>query len=428
MASDDTLLAAARDIFRQIAQRLDAPFSIELWDGSVVPLGPNADPQLLIRLAGPGVIGAIVRRPSLETVIRQYATGGIDFAGADMLTFIEKARAKKIRLKPRDMPLGHLLWRALPFLFARSPATASQTFEGRSDADFIRFHYDLGNDFYRLFLDPEMQYSCAYFTDWDNSLEQAQRDKLDMICRKLRLQPGDRFLDIGCGWGGLLCHAASRYGVSAHGVTLSQEQYDYTRAKVRGLGLERQVTVELGSYENLSGQYDKIASIGMYEHVGIANYPRYFGTLNRLLRDRGLLLNHGITRRAKTSRRRFNRIRAERRLMQKYVFPGFELDHIGHSLTAMEAAGFEVHDVEGWRAHYARTCRLWHQRLAANADIATALVGAEKYRIWIAYLAGVSYAFADGSLRIYQTVASKHAAKGASGMPPTRSHLYRTDG
>ncbi len=428
MASDDTLLAAARDIFRQIAERLDAPFSIELWDGSVVPLGPNADPHLLIRLAGPGVIGAIARRPTLETVIRQYATGGIDFAGADMLTFIEKARAKKIRVKPRDMPVGQLFWRALPFLFAPSPATASQTFKGRSDADFIRFHYDLGNDFYRLFLDPEMQYSCAYFTAWDNSLEQAQRDKLDMICRKLRLQPGDRFLDIGCGWGGLLCHAASRYGVSAHGVTLSQEQYDYTRAKVSGLGLEGQVSVELGSYENLSGQYDKIASIGMYEHVGIANYPRYFGTLNRLLRDRGLLLNHGITRRAKTSHRRFRRVRAERRLMQKYVFPGFELDHIGHSLAAMEASGFEIHDVEGWREHYSQTCRLWHQRLAANAEKATALVGAEKYRIWIAYLAGVSYAFADGSLRIYQTVATKHAAKGASGMPPTRAHLYPDGG
>ncbi len=174
-----------------------------------------------------------------------------------------------------------------------------------------------------------------------------------MICRKLRLQPGDRFLDVGCGWGGLLCHAAERYGVSAHGVTLSQEQYDYTLAKVKRLGLEGQVTVALENYENLTGQYDKIASIGMYEHVGIANYPRYFGTLGRLLADRGLLLNHGITRRARASRRRFNRATPERKLMRKYVFPGFELDNIGHSLAAMEAAGFEIHDVEGWREHYA---------------------------------------------------------------------------
>ncbi len=197
---------------------------------------------------------------------------------------------------------------------------------------------------------------------------------------------------------------------------------------MKRLGLDGQVTVALDSYENLSGQYDKIASIGMYEHVGIANYPRYFGTLNRLLRDRGLLLNHGITRRARASRRRFRRDTPERRLMQKYVFPGFELDHIGHSVESMETAGFEIHDVEGWREHYARTCRLWHQRLAERADEAIKLVGAEKYRIWLAYLAGVSYAFADGSLRIFQTVASKHAAKGASGMPPTRAHLFSPDG
>jgi cyclopropane-fatty-acyl-phospholipid synthase len=424
MASDDSLLAAAGDIVQHVAERLDAPFSIGLWDGSVIPLGANADRDLVIRIKNPGVIGAIVRRPSLETVIRQYATGGIDLSGADMLTFIEKARARKIRVKPRDLPIGHLLWRAVPFLFARAPRATRESFKGRTDADFIRFHYDLGNDFFGLFLDPEMQYSCAYFTDWNNPLETAQADKLDMICRKLRLQSGDRFLDVGCGWGGLLCHAATRYGVRADGVTLSQEQYDYTLSKVKRLGLDGQVTVRLDSYENLSGQYDKIASIGMYEHVGIANYPRYFGTLNRLLRDRGLLLNHGITRRARATRRHFNRATPERRLMRKYVFPGFELDHIGHSVAAMEAAGFEVHDVEGWREHYARTCRLWHQRLAANAERATALVGLEKYRIWLAYLAGVSFAFADGSLRIYQTVASKHVGKGASGMPPTRGHLY----
>ena len=164
MAANDKLLAAARDIFGRIAERLDTPFSIGLWDGSVIPLGANADRELLIRIAGPGVIGAIVRRPTLETVIRQYATGGIAIAGADMLTFIERARAKKIRIKPRELGVGHLLWRALPFLFAPAPAATSQSFSGRSDADYIRFHYDLGNEFYALFLDPEMQYSCAYFT------------------------------------------------------------------------------------------------------------------------------------------------------------------------------------------------------------------------------------------------------------------------
>jgi cyclopropane-fatty-acyl-phospholipid synthase len=426
----DRLLDNARDIFRHVGERIDAPFSVELWDGSVIPLGLHADPNLRIRINGSGAIGAIMRRPNLETVLRQYAEGGIDFAGANMLAFIEAGRARKVRLKASQFRKIYLMLKLLPFLAARSenaPAASAFRDSGgrRDDSAYIRFHYDVGNDFYALFLDPEMQYSCAYFRDGQNSLEVAQHDKLDMICRKLRLQPGERFLDVGSGWGGLLCHAARNYRVTAHGVTLSEEQFAFTQAKVRALGLEGQVTVELKSYEALDGEFDKIASIGMYEHVGIANYPAYFGKLNRLLRDRGMLLNHGITRRAKASRRGFGRIGPERRLILKYVFPGSELDHIGHSLQSMEAAGFEIHDVEGWREHYARTCRLWHQRLVANKAKAVALVGREKYRIWIAYLAGVSFAFADGSLRIYQTVATKHGGKGASGMPATREHLYR---
>jgi cyclopropane-fatty-acyl-phospholipid synthase len=162
----------------------------------------------------------------------------------------------------------------------------------------------------------------------------------------------------------------------------------------------------------------------MYEHVGIANYPRYFGKLFSLLRDRGLLLNHGITRGAKKTAKKFNKIRPEKRLILKYIFPGSELDHIGHSLEAMEAQGFEIHDVECWREHYARTCKLWHQRLVANKEKATELVGPERYRLWIAYLAGVASPFEDGSLRIYQTLASKHRAKGPAALPPTRADLY----
>ncbi len=179
-----------------------------------------------------------------------------------------------------------------------------------------------------------MQYSCGYFTDWNNSLEQAQRDKIDMICRKLRLQPGEKMLDIGCGWGGLICHAAQKYGVKAHGVTLSQEQHDYTIEKVRRLGLEDLVTVELRDYNTLDGTYDKISSIGMYEHVGIANYPTYFRKIWSLLRDRGILLNHGITRRAKRQKGRFARMRPEHKLIAKYIFPGGELDHIGHTVES----------------------------------------------------------------------------------------------
>lgn len=432
---DRKRLEAARAILDHLAGKIDTPFSVELWDGSLVPLGPSADGRYRIVIDGAGTLGALLRRPQLETLARLYATGRIDFRGADLITMIEAARTRKVRLKLRDLRAGWLLRRALPLLTAPAPAARpAQGFAGeatgrdlsrRDEMAFIQFHYDAGNDFYALFLDPEMLYSCGYFTDWSNNLAQAQSDKLDMICRKLRLQPGERFLDIGCGWGGLLCHAATHYGVQAHGVTLSQAQADFARAKVDRLGLSDRVKIELRSYEELQGEWDKIASIGMYEHVGIANYPTYFGKLNRLLRDRGLLLNHGITRRAKANPKRFRRIRPENRLIRKYIFPGSELDHIGHSLEAMEAQGFEIHDVEGWREHYALTLRHWHGRLAAKEDAAVALVGREKYRMWIAYLAGVAIAFEDGSLRIYQSLASKHRAKGGQDLPPTRADLYR---
>ena len=292
------------------------------------------------------------------------------------------------------------------------------------DKDFIQFHYDASNEFYALFLDSEMVYSCAYFRDWSNSLEQAQRDKLDLICRKLRLRVGESLLDIGSGWGALLCHAAQHYGVSAHGVTLSQAQYDYAQAKIARLGLQDRVTVSLADYMTLEGRYDKIASIGMYEHVGIANYTAYFKKMHELLAQGGVLLNHGITRRAKRNIKNFGKISPSRRVILKYIFPGAELDHIGHTVQVMESCGFEIQDVEALRRHYARTCRLWHDRLTARREDAIALVGPERYRMWVAYLAGVTVGFEYGPLHVFQTVATKQG-DALSPLPPTREDLYR---
>lgn len=434
-ASPSRQLEAARGALAHVAEVIDAKFSVRLWDGSVVPLGREVRPGLCVSISGPGVIGSLLRRPTLDNLVRHYATGKIDIHGGDLMEFGDVARLERSSKKLKAISKGVLLRSALPFLLA--PAEKAETahaFDGeqtgrvaskRNNKDYIQFHYDLGNEFYKLFLDPEMQYSCGYFTDWNNGLEQAQRDKIEMICRKLRLKPGDRMLDIGCGWGGLICHAAKTHGVQAHGVTLSQEQLDYTREKVRRLGLEDRVTVELRDYNTLEGTYDKISSIGMYEHVGIANYPTYFRKIWSLLRDRGILLNHGITRRAKRQKGRFQRMRPEHKLIAKYIFPGGELDHIGHTVESLEAHRFEVHDVENWREHYARTSRFWCQRLAARKEEAIALVGPERYRLWAAYLASVSFAFADGSLRIFQVVASKQKAKGKAELPPTRADLYR---
>ena len=437
----DKYLRSARLVLEHIAEIADVAFCVELWDGCIVPLGRSADSHFCICIRDPGVLGCLLRRPTLETLLLLYATGGITYRGGDLISFYEKAlkldhptegiTSKKLR---RRLNRTLILRGGLPLFLAAREKPRICCWQGdevgrkparRDEKAFVQFHYDLSNEFYQLFLDPEMQYSCAYFTDWNNTLEQAQQDKMEMICRKLRLQPGDRFLDIGCGWGGLLCHAARKYKVRGHGVTLSEKQYEFAREKVKRLGLEDQVKIELRDYRELDGEYDKIASIGMYEHVGIPNYPAYFGKMRDLLRDRGIFLNHGITKPAQRSRREFNRISPGRRIILKYVFPGSDLDHIGHSVEVMEAHGFEIHDVESWREHYGLTTRMWCQRLEAEKEQGIRLVGEERFRMWLAYLAGVSFAFYDGSLGIFQTVATKRDGRPASGMPPTRADLYR---
>jgi cyclopropane-fatty-acyl-phospholipid synthase len=429
-------LAAAKSLAGALADKLDLDLWLTLWDGSNLPLGRNVTSRREIRISDPGVIATMLRRPSLDTLIQLYVARRIDFEGGTLVDFGQEFTKPKGGVKFKNLPKIALLKGLTPFLFAATDAPRDVGgFEGEitgknrkitDNKAYIQFHYDLSNDFYALFLDPEMVYSCAYYTDWDNGVEQAQRDKLDMICRKLRLKPGDTMLDIGCGWGGLVCHAAKAYGVKAHGITLSEEQLAFAREKVARLGLEDLVTLELKDYMLAEGRYDKIASIGMYEHIGLKNIPAYMAKVRSLLNDDGVFLNHAISRRAHKPKGGLlpQRMRPEKKAIAKYIFPGGELDDIGHSVSAMEIAGFEVHDVEGWREHYARTCKLWCERLTANKEQAVALIGEEKYRIWVAYLAGVSLAFSRGTLRLFQTVATK-SAKGKSPLPPTRADLYR---
>jgi len=437
--SDQRRLGAAKLVIRHVAAALNLPISMRLWDGTIVPLGKDADPARFMSIDGAGVFGSLLRRPSLETLYRLYASGYIDVHGADFMTFLEivQAHRKKIggQEARRRMRKGFPWLSILPLLTAPEPsADLSHRYGGeetgyvqekRKNKEFIQFHYDVSNEFYALFLDPEMLYSCAYFTDWTNSLEQAQHDKLDLICRKLRMNPGDRFLDIGSGWGALLCHAAQHYGVVAEGVTLSQRQHDYTVEKIARLGLQDRVTVSLRDYATLEGSYDRISSIGMYEHVGIANYPVYFRKVLSLLDDHGIFLNHGITRRGKLNKKTAGRVSASRGVLLKYIFPGSELDDIGHTLQVMEGCGLEVYDAENLRAHYGKTCRLWYERLLAQSEAAIQQVGYERYRMWLVYLAAVSRTFDLGAMRIYQTVATKRAMIAGNVLPPTRSDLYR---
>ena len=432
--SQEKYLAATRNVLEHIHQVLNLEFGFELWDGSPVPADAASD-GMRIALSETALT-QLLRRPGLKTVIDLYAQGQIDLRGGTIFDFADKRPKVKGREVRKQLNKGLLFKNAVPLLLGtgRNTRTADNTSNdagraadrssGSRKAD-IAFHYDVSNDFYRLFLDPKMVYTCAYFTDWANDLATAQTDKLDMICRKLRLQPGDRMLDIGCGWGALICHAAKHYGVTALGVTLAEEQLKLARETIARRGLEGRVSVELIDYRDLEAQqYDKISSIGMFEAVGLDNFDNYFQSVHRLLRPRGLYLHHAITRRGKKDLNKFRRKKAEYKALVRYIFPGGEVDHIGWTLTNLEAHGFEVHDVEAWREHYARTTKLWAENLMAVKDAAIAEIGEEKYRLWLAYLCGVSLGFQRGTIGIFQTVSSKRT-KGPSGMPPTREDLYR---
>jgi cyclopropane-fatty-acyl-phospholipid synthase len=432
MSAPQRRLDNLKSLLGHARERLGLDIGFAFWDGSCIPvnLAPDA---LAIAIADEGVIAALIRRPTLETLLNLWITKRFDLRNGtlfDLARIQPKVRLREFR-KTLDKRL--LIGTALKFLFVPrgGPWPLAATPDSRSSAGGesenkanIQYHYDLSNTFYVLFLDPERVYSCAYFKTWDTDLATAQRDKLDMICRKLRLKPGERFLDIGCGWGALVCHAAKFYGVNAHGVTLSQDQFDVAREKVSSLGLQDRVTLALRDYSSLEGSFDKIASIGMFEHVGIDNHPVYFKAIQRLLAPDGLYLHHATTRPAKRDDKTFRRKRAEYAAITRYIFPGSELDHIGMTLGNLERHGFEVHDVEGWREHYARTCRLWHDRLMAQTAAAVREIGEQKTRLWLIYLAGCCIGFERGTLGIFQTLASKRK-RGTSGLPPTRADLYR---
>jgi len=430
----ESRLARARAALTHIHAALHLGFAFELWDGSLVPAGSEPG-GLRVAFLDEAAMPRLLRQPNLPTLLDLYVRGAVDIRGGTLFDVAARRPnlgAGEIR---RRLDKGLLIRTLAPLAFS-FPASSLPTAQGAVDAGLaatrgrgsgkadIEFHYDVSNRFYELFLDPEMVYSCAYFADWGNDIATAQHDKLEMICRKLRLKPGDRFLDIGCGWGALVCHAAEHHGVTAHGVTLSSEQLARAKERIEARGLADRVTVEIKDFRQLAGRFDKIASIGMFEHVGMANHSAYFKTIKGLLSERGLYLHHAITRRGRVSDKAFRRKRPEYAAMTRYIFPGAELDHIGMTAKNLEGHGFEVHDVEGWREHYARTTKLWAERLLAAREAAIAEVGEARFRMWVLYLSGVSLAFERGTLEIFQTLASRRS-KGSSGLPPTRADLYR---
>ena len=424
---------AAR-LLNQLFSRFDGSLALRLWNGTVLKLG-NAvghapHPPFTLVCNHPGFVRSMVLGRDPLRLVEAYFRGDIDVEGDFFAALALKDHLRSIQLSLRERL--YALVTALRFrtpgdgragLRGARPSLHGGAVKAHSKTEnraAISFHYDVSNEFYRLWLDQERVYSCAYFTSPDESLDQAQRNKLEHICRKLRLQPGERLLDIGCGWGALVCWAARHHGVRAHGITLSQQQFEFAQQRIRTEDLQDLVTVELRDYRDLAGAgvFDKVSSIGMFEHVGLANLPTYLGAVMSVLRPGGLFLNHGITH----DEEGWNKTVATE-FINRYVFPDGELDCISNIQLGMERAGFEIHDVEGLRPHYALTLRHWVQRLEANREAALREVDEPTYRVWRLYMAACALDFEAGTTGIYQVLASK-PNRGEWPLPLSRGDLY----
>ena len=400
-------------------------FSIRLWDGSEWP-AETGQPRFVLTLKHEGTLRRMLRRTDTDLSLGEaYIYDDFDIEGDVQAIFpVADYLARQDWSLSRKLKWG---WKLL-----RLPNAQSQKNDGRSaaqisgsphsierDRQAVTFHYDVSNDFYALWLDRRMVYSCAYFASPDENLEIAQQRKLDYICRKLRLQPGERLLDIGCGWGGLVIYAVEHYGVEALGITLSQPQADLASQRIRSAGLADRCRVEVADYRQMNEAegFDKLVSVGMFEHVGEALLSVYFQRAWRLLRPGGVFLNHGIARRATDPPKK------SATFSDRYVFPDGELVPIHVTLRRAEEAGFEVRDVESLREHYALTLQQWVQRLEARHEEALQIVDETTYRIWRLFMSGSAYGFWQGGLNVYQTLLAK-PDRGVSGLALTRADWY----
>jgi cyclopropane-fatty-acyl-phospholipid synthase len=439
--SDATTTASKLSRLLELVFGEPPPLRVRAWDGSEV--GPDGAPLLVI--TSPDAVRRLARSPDELGLARAYVAGDIDvperlydvLGSLSMLT--DRSQPKRQRapgqqpqptrrgLQPRDRAELLSLAVSLGAVGRQPPLPPEEVHTLRGirhsrgrDKAAISHHYDVGNDFYRLVLGPSMVYSCAYWTRPDDpayGLDDAQRDKLELVCRKLALAPGMRVLDVGCGWGSFLLHAATEYGVDGVGITLSVEQAQLARKRIAEAGLTDRIEIRVQDWRDLTdGPFDAIASIGMAEHVGSRRYAEYAAALRTLLRPGARLLNHQIARRPGPTGRGPT-------FIDRYVFPDGELLPLATTLAALEEAELEVRDVESLREHYARTLRCWVENLEAGWDEATRLTSEGRARVWRLYMAASAQAFERGGIGVNQVLAVRPGPRGASGLAPTRDAM-----
>ena len=391
-------------------------FAVRLWDGRHWSSSANEKPVCTIVLQSPKTLGSLLAAPNELTLGEAFIHGELDVEGDIFSAF---SIAEHLFNRPRG--LGRQIAEKLAgAAFGLGQRIKHGSLNSRRrDRASIAYHYDQPVAFFEPWLGNLLVYSCAYFQSPADSLDRAQEQKLELVCRKLRLQPSERFLDIGCGWGSLVLHAGSKEHAEAHGITLSREQAETAKRRIEAARLERCCSVALRDYRDLEGTgqpFDKIASIGMFEHVGLKNLPLYFGIARRLLRPGGLFLNHHIARASLSPLR-------QNTFIGRYVFPDGKLVTLTQSLSAAESQGFEVRDVENLREHYELTLRRWVESLQRNAATLLQLVPRTTYRIWLLYMAGSAAAFHRGDIAVYQALLSR-PEHGDSQLPLTREDLY----
>ena len=399
---------------------------VRLWDGTQ---WPDDGPCLaVIVLRHPGALRSMLLPGTEVGLAEAYIYDDFDVEGdleavfrcAGSLADLVLGLDRKMRVVAQLRSLPDIRRSGQP---RRGPATLKgRRHSVERDNQAVRYHYDVSNDFYRLWLDRQMVYSCAYFQSEETSLDEAQRDKLDYTCRKLRLRPGQRLLDIGCGWGGLVIHAARAYGANAIGITLSRPQADLANQLIAEAGLIGHAAVQVRDYREVNEPtaYDALVSVGMFEHVGLAMLPAYFRLAFQILKPGGVFLNHGIsigTRESEWPGTSFT---------QLYVFPDGELVRISDTLKVAEEAGFEVRDVESLREHYALTLRHWVRRLEHHHEAALAFVDEPTYRVWRLFMSGSAHGFTTGGLNVHQTLLVKLDEHGGSRFPLTRLDWYHS--